>query len=249
MPGDNSGSAPTANVRAIADSFHQSSKPIHREFPRGQKSLMSRDRVCDAAGFHEPSLNRGTLGLQFTRDLRVGSARGAHSLRLLDSAPVITDPAARAAKARVDACAGSGFSRNFERRPHWRHLGKLFKRIDRGRELQQQRADQVLWLERTSQARTIRRRKCIWPRHVPAGNRRSFSESSRILCSGCGARTATCGTHIVTPRNGFGCINSRWARTTYAEGLPVAAAAARVGLSVEQLQDRIDRYPPKLIYE
>ena len=35
----------------------------------------------------------------------------------------------------------------------------------------------------------------------------------------------------------------------YAEGLPVAAAAARVGLSVEQLQDHIDRYPPKLIFE
>jgi predicted phage terminase large subunit-like protein len=35
----------------------------------------------------------------------------------------------------------------------------------------------------------------------------------------------------------------------YAEGLPVADAAARVELSVEQLQDYIDRYPPKLIYE
>ena len=35
----------------------------------------------------------------------------------------------------------------------------------------------------------------------------------------------------------------------YAEGLSVEKAAARVGLSVEQLQDYIDRYPPKLIYE
>ena len=35
----------------------------------------------------------------------------------------------------------------------------------------------------------------------------------------------------------------------YAEGLTVAAAAARLGLSLEQLQDYIDRYPPTLIYE
>jgi hypothetical protein len=35
----------------------------------------------------------------------------------------------------------------------------------------------------------------------------------------------------------------------YAEGLTVAAAAVRVGLSVERLQDFIDRDPPKLIYK
>jgi len=40
-------------------------------------------------------------------------------------------------------------------------------------------------------------------------------------------------------------IATRW----YAEGLPVNQAAAKIGLSKEELQDYIDRYPPKLIFE
>jgi hypothetical protein len=35
----------------------------------------------------------------------------------------------------------------------------------------------------------------------------------------------------------------------YAEGSSVAAAAERLGLSVEELQNYIDCYPPKLIFE
>jgi predicted phage terminase large subunit-like protein len=43
--------------------------------------------------------------------------------------------------------------------------------------------------------------------------------------------------------------NLRLGAQYYAEGLSVEKAAARAGLSVEQLQDYIDRYPPTLIYE
>jgi predicted phage terminase large subunit-like protein len=41
----------------------------------------------------------------------------------------------------------------------------------------------------------------------------------------------------------------RIAARYYAEGLPVDKAAAKLGLSTEQLQDYIDRYPPTLIFE
>ena len=83
-------------------------------------------------------LHGGNLSLQFTRDLLGRSAGGAHSLRLLDSAPVVIDPATCAAEARIGAFARTGISRLFERSAAPRTFCKVLQAVRRDCELQPQ---------------------------------------------------------------------------------------------------------------